>query len=141
MSPWRRPVPPSRVDSQDLAHVAAGLLLAGLALLAALVMAGCAPQVRPECPLGSLPRRVDTDTATSGAVSGSAGVLTQTGAVKGQMKSATSVDFDCGHLCRDRQLLRASRTVKGSEVTETVECLAASPAPAVGTSKLPPQGP
>ena len=38
---WRRVPGESRSDRDDLAHVAAGLALAGLFLLAALLIGGC----------------------------------------------------------------------------------------------------
>lgn len=70
MSPWRRwgpPAGPSKAERADLAWAGAGLLLAGLVLLAALLAGGgCAPQVRPECPLGAMVSKVDTGSGTEG---------------------------------------------------------------------------
>jgi len=96
------------------------LVLVALALLAGL-LAGCAGQVRPECPLGSHPRRVNTDATTSGAAGASVGVVTQSGQGQARWRGAASVDFDCERDCQAGQLLKASRTDKGAV---TVECSA-----------------
>lgn len=117
---WRRAPEESQSDRDDLARVAAGLVLVGLALLAALLIGGCAGQVRPECPLGAILVRADTDSASSGAAGATVGVLTQSGSGQARWRGAGSVDWSCARICYPGQLLRASRDERG---VVRVECM------------------
>jgi hypothetical protein len=125
---WRRTPPESRADRDDLAFAAAGLLLAGLLLLAAL-LAGCVP-VRPACGLGTYLRRVDTDTSTGGAAAGSGTAVSGSG--KATWRGAGSADWECRRVCYSGQLLKAARTDRGAE---TMECRPSRECPA---GSLPP---
>lgn len=138
MSPWRHPPPE---PTRDRAHLAAMALLALLALLAAVVMAGaagCVPQVRPECPLGSRPTRVDTGSGVEGLASATGSLPSQSVTAGGTWKGSASADWSCAPICGKGQLLQASE----EQGRRSVRCLSekcpdAAPA---GTSKLPAQG-
>lgn len=124
MSPWRRPPPE---PTRDGVHVAAGLFLVVLVLLAALVLAGgCAVPI--QCPIGTFPASSSTAEETTGngkvsvpAASGAAGFTTEA-------RAATK----CVRTCQAGQLLKASQDGRG---VVSVECSPPGPA------KLPGQGP
>ena len=110
----------------DRGRVAAHLGVVAVATLVALcgVLCGCAGQVRPECPIGAILVRADTDSAGSGSAGASVGVLTQSGTGRAAWRGTGSVDWSCQRLCYPGQTLRASRTERGAV---SVECLAAGP--------------
>jgi hypothetical protein len=120
--PWRREPGPGQ-DQQELELLTAiGLIAAGLALLlATAVMGGCAaPQV--ECTLGSFSRTNREVRSASGAGTASAAVLTQTGAGRGEYRTAGSAAVACERVCQPGQCLRASEDSKGFRSIECYPC-------------------
>jgi hypothetical protein len=96
-------------------------LLVLLALLAAVVLAGagCAVQVRPECPLGSRPVKVDTGAGTEGLASATGSLPSQSVTAGGSWKGSASADWTCAPICLKGQLLEATE----EQGKKTVRCL------------------
>jgi hypothetical protein len=92
--------------------------------------AGCAPQV--VCPLGTYPKRVDTDSSSSWSAGATGSVPERAVKASGTGAGTSSVDYRCHPIkCPPGTALRIARTGP----TETVECLPipalAPPAPPV----------
>lgn len=106
--------------------------LPGLVLVAVLpVLAACAPQV--VCPLGTYPKRVDTDSASTSTVGATGSLPSRSIELRGGGSGSSSVDYRCAPLkCPPGTALRISRTGP----TETVECLPI-PAPVVPAGAKP----
>ncbi len=98
--------------------VAAVCLAAALAGFLAL-WSGCASQVRPECPLGSRPVKVDTSSGTDGSVNATGSLPSQSVTAGGSWKGSASADWTCSPICARGQLLQASEDGK----VRTVHCL------------------
>jgi hypothetical protein len=104
-----------RQSPRDRSTLWLGLLCLAAALAGALaLLPGCAQQVRPECPLGSRPTKVDTGSETAGGASAKGDLPSQCVTVGGTWKGTASADWSCVPICARGQLLEATDDGKGA---------------------------
>lgn len=93
----------------------------GVTFFSVLFFACAGPRV--ECPLGTFPAKVDTDSASEGKVGAGVSVPERSGKASGAWSAGTSVDWSCARVCLPGQLLKA--TQEGQKAS--VECLMPAP--------------
>ncbi len=101
MAPTPPPVP------RDRSALWLVLLGAAAVLAAALAFGACAATVRPECPLGSRPVRVDTGSTHDGSTNAKGDLPSQSVTAGATWKATANADWGCAPICAKGQLLSA----------------------------------